>query len=148
MKKFLVFTLLAVAMSLLAFGQTNNMKSNSEAVDGIMKLEDNWVKTRATKNPESTKSLLADDYLGSNPDGVAQNKQQFIDAVTAGNFAGGSATYSERNVRIYGDTAVSTGLITGAAPSGTDKIRYMRVYVKRNGRWHVVATQATRVTGG
>ena len=145
MKKFLVVALLAVAMSLLAFGQAN-MKSNSKAEDEIMKLEDEWVKTRATKDPTTTKSLLADDFLGSNPDGMAQTKQQFIDSVTAGNFAGGSAQYSERKVRIYGNTAVSTGLVTGAGPSGTDKIRYMRVYVKRSGRWQLVAVQATRVT--
>jgi ketosteroid isomerase-like protein len=144
MKKFLVLSLLALAMSLLAFGQ----KSNSKAVDEVMKLEDDWVKTRATKDPATTQSILADDYLGASPDGAAQTKQQFIDSVTAGRLASPSATYSDRNVRIYGDTAVSTGLVTGAGPNATDKIRYMRVYVKRNGRWQVVATQATPVTGG
>ena len=147
MKKFLVTTLLAVAMSSLAFGQTNSMASNSKAEDEIMKLEDEWVKTRATKDPTTTKSLLADDFLGSNPDGVAQTKQQFVDSVTAGNFAGGASQYSERKVRIYGNAAVSTGLVTGAGQNGTDKIRYMRVFVKRSGRWQVVAVQATRVTG-
>jgi len=148
MKKFLVVSLLAVAMSLLAFGQAKNMKSNSKAEDEIMMLEDQWVKSRATKDPTTTRSLLADDYLGCNPDGVAQTKQQFIDAVTAGTFAVGHPEYGERKVRIYENTAVSTGLITGAAPSGTDKIRYMRIFVKRNNRWQVVATQATRVTSG
>jgi len=148
MKKFLVVTLLTVVMSCLAFGQGKDMKSNSKAEEEIMKLEDEWVKTRATKDPTTTKSLLAEDFLGSNPDGMAQTKQQFIDSVVAGTFAAGNPQFSERKVRIYEESAISTGLVTGAGQSGTDKIRYLRVFVKRNGRWQIVATQATRVTGG
>jgi hypothetical protein len=79
MKKFLAVTLLTVGMSCLAFGQGKDMKSSGKAEEEIMKLEDQWVKTRATKDPTSTKSLLAEDFLGSNPDGMAQTKQQFID---------------------------------------------------------------------
>jgi hypothetical protein len=148
MKKFLVVTLLTVGMSCLAFGQGKDMKSSGKAEEEIMKLEDQWVKTRATKDPTTTKSLLSEDFLGSNPDGMAQTKQQFIDSVVAGNFAAGNPEYAERKVRIYGETAVSTGLVTGAGQSGTDKIRFMRVFVKRNGQWQIVATQATRVAGG
>jgi len=146
MKKFLAVTLLTVGMSCLAFGQGKDMKSSGKAEEEIMKLEDQWVKTRATKDPTTTKSLLAEDFLGSNPDGMAQTKQQFIDNVVAGNFATGNPEYGERKVRIYGETAVSTGLVTGVGQSGSDKIRYMRVFVKRNGQWQIVATQATRVT--
>lgn len=145
MKKFLLITLLAVTMSLLAFGQAKNMKSGSKAQDEIMKVEDEWIKTRATKDPASTMRLLAEDFTGSNPDGQAQTKQQFVDTVKAGNFASGHPVYSERKVQVYGDTAVSTGLVTGGGPNGTDNIRYMRVYVKRNGHWQIVAIQATRV---
>jgi hypothetical protein len=147
MKKFLVVTLLTLGMSCLAVAQEKDMKS-SKAEDEIMKLEDQWTKTRAMKDPTTTKSLLAEDFLGSNPDGMALTKQQFIDSVVAGNFAAGNPEYAERKVRIYGETAVSTGLVTGAGQSGTDKIRFMRVFVKRNGQWQIVATQATRVAGG
>ena len=148
MKKFLAATLLVFAMSWVAFGQATATKSDGKAEDEIMKLEDQWVASRVTKDPTMTKSLLADNFLGANPDGVAQTKQQFIDSVTSGYFAAGHPQYTERKVRIYGDTAVSTGLVTGAGQSGTDKIRYLRVFVKRDNRWQVVATQATRVTGG
>jgi hypothetical protein len=66
--------------------------------------------------------------------------------MVAGNFATGNPEHGGRKVRIYGETAVSTGLVTGVGQSGSDKIRYMRVFVKRNGQWQIVATQATRVT--
>ena len=124
----------------------SQMGQHSKTEDEIMKMEDHWVETRATKDTASTKEMLAEDYLGTDPDGKAQTKQQFLDTVSAGNFAAGHPTISERKVRVYGDTAVSTGLISGGGPDGTSNIRYMRVFVKRNNKWQVVATQATRVS--
>jgi len=53
---------------------------------------------------------------------------------------------TDRKVRIYGDTAVSTGVVTGVV--GVDKTRYIRVYVRRNNKWRQVASQGTRVTEG
>jgi hypothetical protein len=169
MKITMVVTILALALCSTALAQQQEKKPASETkqsesksqtmdhskmgqhgdpVDEIMKLEDQWVQSRATKDPAMTSIVLADDFLGSNPNGEAITKQQQIDAVKAGNFATGSPSYTERKVRIYGDTAVSTGLVTGAGPTGADKIRYLRVFVKRDNKWQVVATQATRVTSG
>ena len=145
MKRFLVITVLAVAMPLIAFGQAANKKSSSKAEEEIMKIEDQWVQSRATKDPTVSKDLLAEDYLGANLTGQAQTKQQFIDGVTAGAFAG-KAEMMDRKVRIYGDTAVSTGVHTGAV--GADKVRYIRVFVKRNNKWRLVAGQGTRIEGG
>jgi len=146
MKRFLVVTFLAVAMPLLAFGQASNKKSSSKAEEEIMKLEDQWVQSRATKNPTMAKDLLSDDYLGANITGQAMNKQQVIDGVTSGALFAGKAEQTDRKVRIYGDTAVSTGVHTGAV--GADKVRYIRVFVKRNGKWRLVAGQGTRIEGG
>jgi len=146
MKRFLVVTTLAVAMPLIAFGQAANKKSSSNAEEEIMKIEDQWVQSRATKDPTMAKDLLTDDYLGANVSGQAQTKQQVIDGVTAGTVFAGKAVMTDRKVRIYGDTAVSTGVVTGVV--GADKVRYIRVYVKRNNKWRQVASQGTRVTEG
>jgi len=146
MKRFLVVTALAVAMPLIAFGQDANKKSSGKAEEEIMKLEDQWVQSRATKDPTVTKDLLSDDFLGANMAGQAMNRQQHIDAVTAGTLFAGKGEMTDRKVRIYGDTAVSTGVVTGVV--GADKSRYIRVFVKRNNKWRLVAAQGTRVEGG
>src|SRR5215470_19123917 len=146
MKRFLVVTVLVAAMPLLAFGQAANKKSSSKTEDEIMKLEDQWVQSRAAKDPTVTRDLLADDYLGATITGQAQTKQQQIDGITAGTLYAGKAEMTDRKVRIYGDTAVSTGIVTGVA--GADKVRYLRVFVKRNNKWRLVAAQGIRVTGG
>src|SRR5215510_6664067 len=113
MKRFLVVTALVVAMPLLAFGQASNKKSSSKAEEEIMKLEDQWVQSRATKDPTVTKDLLSDDFQGATMAGQPMNRQQHIDAVTTGTLFAGKAMMMERKVRIYGDTAVSTGVGTG-----------------------------------
>jgi ketosteroid isomerase-like protein len=53
-------------------------------------------------------------------------------------------------IRIYGDTAVVTGRSTpkGRTAKGDPirgKYRYLRVWVKRGGRWQVVAFEGTRI---
>jgi hypothetical protein len=146
MKQFLVVTFLAVAMALLASGQATNKKSSSKAEEEIMKLEDQWIQSRATKDPTMSKDLLTDDFLGTTVTGQALTKQQVIDVITAGTYYVGKAEQTDRKVRIYGDTAVSTGIVTGVA--GADKVRYIRVYVKLNNKWRHVAGQGTRVTEG
>ena len=146
MKQFLVVTFLAVVLSALVFGQAANKKSSSKAEEEIMKLEDQWVQSRAAKDPTVTKDLLSDDFLGTNPTGQAQTKQQFIDAVTAGALFAGKAEMTDRKIRIYGDTAVSTGVVTGNVGGG--KTRYIRVFVKRNNNWRLVSAQGTRIEGG
>src|SRR5215813_6198884 len=146
MKRFLVVTFLVVAMPLLVFVQAANKNTSSKAEEEIMKLEDQWVQSRAVKDPTVTKDLLSDDFLGATMTGQAMNKQQHIDAVTAGTLFAGKAEMTDRKVRIYGDTAVSTGVVTGVV--GMDKSRYIRVFVKRNNKWRLVAAQGTRVEGG
>ena len=93
-----------------------------------------------------TRDLLTNDYLGGTPTGQAQTKQQFIDGVMAGALFAGKAEQTDRKVRIYGDTAVSTGIVTGNV--GGAKVRYIRVFVKRNNKWRLVAAQGTRIEGG
>jgi ketosteroid isomerase-like protein len=62
-----------------------------------------------------------------------------------------SLDLSELNVRIEGNAAVVTGVNqeVGRDPQGKPfdrRVRFTDVYVKRDGRWQVWATQGTRIT--
>lgn len=57
-------------------------------------------------------------------------------------------TIDEVSIRVFGDAAVVTGrtrATTGGAGSVTLTIRFTDVFVRRDGRWQVVASQATRL---
>jgi ketosteroid isomerase-like protein len=60
-----------------------------------------------------------------------------------------SLKFDEIKVHAYGDTAVVTGRSTATGKDNgkefAGQFRYTRVYVKRQGRWQIVATQATRI---
>ena len=51
-------------------------------------------------------------------------------------------------VRSFGDAAVVTGrstISTGGATPGRVVLRFTDVFIRRDGRWQIVATQATRL---
>ena len=48
-------------------------------------------------------------------------------------------------VRAFGDAAVVTGRTTASAGGQTVTLRFTDVFVRRNGRWQAVASQATRI---
>jgi ketosteroid isomerase-like protein len=57
---------------------------------------------------------------------------------------------SDTNVRVVGDTAVVTGVnhVKGSDEKGQPferRVRFTDVFVKRDGRWQVLATQGTRI---
>lgn len=52
------------------------------------------------------------------------------------------------SVRVFGDAAVVTGrttATTGGAKPATLTLRFTDVFIRRAGRWQVVASQATRL---
>lgn len=95
--------------------------------------------------------LVGDDYVYTNQDAVVRTKAQMVSAYDSGSLKYESAKFDEIKVHAYGDTAVVTGRnTTKGKDNGKDfvgQFRYTRVYVKRQGRWQLVATQATRIPG-
>jgi ketosteroid isomerase-like protein len=70
---------------------------------------------------------------------MCQNPQAPIDAVTI----------DDLSVRSFGDAAVVTGrtiATSGGANPETVTLRFTDVFIRRNGHWQVVASQATRLT--
>jgi len=59
-----------------------------------------------------------------------------------------SSTIDDVVVRTFGDTAIVTGrntVVAGGAEPQTIVTKFTDVFVRRGGRWQVVASQATRV---
>lgn len=93
--------------------------------------------------------LLADDYRLQNSGGQVQDKQSFIADSVAPGFHMAPYTVEEPiETLISPDAALMGGVAT---LSGTDggkpfsaRLRFMDVWARRDGRWVVVFTQATR----
>jgi ketosteroid isomerase-like protein len=92
--------------------------------------------------------LLADDYVLQNSSGAVEGKAQFIADQVAAGYRLDPFTVEEPVERVMGDVALLGGVAT---LTGTDggrpyrvRLRFMDVWQKRDGRWVVVFTQATR----
>lgn len=89
------------------------------------------------------------DYIIVTSDGVLNSKAQILDEFKSGRLKISSVNSTETSVHVYGDSAVVTGISSiKGTQEGHDvsgKLRYMRVYVKQNGKWLAAATQHTRI---
>jgi ketosteroid isomerase-like protein len=104
--------------------------------------------------------LLADDFTHTSHSGAFKSRAEWMGEDKFGDNAAprpGRTSYEafevdDLAVRVYGDTAVATGRTT---PKGVDakgqpirgRYRFLRVWVKRHGRWQAVAFQGTRIAG-
>lgn len=93
--------------------------------------------------------ILAEDLTVINPDGSTGDKAGEIASVRSGKLKLVSVTNDNIRVRVFGETAVVTGRATirGLIEGQTvrDQNRYTSVFVKRRGRWQVIALHVTRV---
>jgi hypothetical protein len=80
---------------------------------------------------------------------VVRTKAEMVSAYDSGKLKYESVKFDEIKVHPYGETAVVTARSTAKGQdNGKDfsgQYRYTRVYVKRQGRWQLVATQSTRI---
>ena len=95
--------------------------------------------------------LWADDYTFINASGQLLSKADRLANLKSGATAFGTIkNEDEQLVRVYGDAAVATSRVTivgrysGRETSG--QYHAMNVWVKRQGRWQLVATQLTLIT--
>jgi ketosteroid isomerase-like protein len=105
--------------------------------------------------------VLASDFTHTSHSGQFKTRAEWMaeDKVDSrrGKPQAGKTTYEafdvdDLAVRIYGETAVVTGRSTpkGRTAKGEPirgRYRFLRVWVKREGRWQVAAFQGTRIAG-
>ncbi len=146
-----LIAVLVIAASSLATGQTlsGNANRDSRAEQSVRQLENELIEAQMRGDTTVFGRILADDFTGTNAFGTVANKAEVLNLYRTGSIKRESVSLDDVNVRVYGDTAVVTGRATlkgqFTGQDTTGKFRYTRVYVKRNGRWQVVAWQATRI---
>ncbi|HJS21254.1 MAG TPA: nuclear transport factor 2 family protein [Steroidobacteraceae bacterium] len=93
--------------------------------------------------------LLAEDLTYGHSNGAFENKSEFLETIREGRLRYEAIGVQELAVRQYGNVAIVTGriLISGRAGTGPVmlNLRYTDAYVKRDGRWQLVAWQSTRL---
>jgi ketosteroid isomerase-like protein len=151
MKRILIVAILAMAISSLTYAQTKDNKAapGGKAEQEIMKVSGELIEAFGRNDIAALDRLHADDFVISQSSGLTR-KAQLMNAWKSGRVKYTSASDLERSVRVYGDAAVTTGILTlkWQNLSGDFIIlaRYTGVWVKQGGQWRIVAAQFTNIT--
>ena len=151
MKSVVAIAVLVITQFSLAFGQAKDEgnKQSGKVEQSLMHIEQELLDSIIKGDASVTDRYLSDNYIFTGPDAAVVDKARMIADLKSGDLKIESSTPDDMKVQVYGNTAVVTygttdkGTYKGKDLSG--KYRWMDVFVKRNGRWQIVAAQGTAV---
>ncbi len=115
--------------------------------DSVRAVELSRAQTLLRADPAALSRMVADEFVEISRLGQLRTKADNLREIGTGALRLLSVRYDSLAVRIYGDVAVlrgiadNTGTFRGFPFSG--KIRYLRIFIRRDGRWQAVAMQQT-----
>ncbi len=144
MKRIIIaLTMMLATASLISSQMKRDDKSQSGNVEQtLMQMERQWAEAYARRDIATLDRILSDDYVETTEDGVMDKKQYLAQAKSLGTTSE-SLILDENKMRVYGDTAVSTGRVRWESEPPTATVLYTVTYIKRQGRWQAVAMQLT-----
>jgi ketosteroid isomerase-like protein len=114
----------------------------------LLKLENDFARAVTNNDADAVDGFLADDWIIVDPDGGLTDKARFLAVIRSGALSHELMESADWRVRLYGNTAVVTGVTTTKGKfMGQDFASCERatdIFVKQNDRWQCVFTQLTR----
>jgi ketosteroid isomerase-like protein len=140
--------LLVVVAVFWTFGVLAAARENTQVEQKLMQMERDWADAMMKNDASGVARIEADDYSYVMDNMRGDKKGDLADAKN-GAFSG-SAELSEMKVHVYGDAAVVMGKasLRDAKYKGKDMsgdYLFTDTFVKRNGRWQVVASHSNKV---
>lgn len=123
--------------------------NEAEAKQELTKLQSEWDDAMVKTDMKACERILGDDYVGTDPEGHVFSKSDAIAGLKSGEEVITSAATDELKISVYGNTAVVTGRYTAKGKSKgkewSGPYRFTNTWVKREGRWQVVADQWAKI---
>jgi hypothetical protein len=151
MKSILTVAVLTITTLSIASGQTKDKsdKQSGNVEQNLMHIEQEVTDALIKGDTSVWERHLSDTYIFTGSDASVVDKTRMIADLKAGDLKYESSNFEDMKVQVYGNAAVVTygttdkGTYKGKDVSG--KYRWTDVFVKRNGRWQLVAGQGTPV---
>jgi ketosteroid isomerase-like protein len=148
MRPLLMATIITVSLSMFGVAKDKPGKQGG-AEQAVTNIEKEMLDALLKGDTSASERYLADTFIFTGPDGETSNKAQNIADLKSGDLKLQSATFDDPKVSVYGDTAVVTyGSVDKGTYKGKDisgKTRWTDVFVKKNGKWQLVATHGSRL---
>jgi hypothetical protein len=147
MKTILKFAILILLSASPAIAQTEPFKSKNQNEDEheIRKLTRQWDQALVKRDVQFLDGVLSDEYVIS-----TMAKSQYLELIKSSDIKYSSFDRDIYSLRLYGKTALVFGRVNvngQSSPNGwfSSTFRFMDVWVKANGRWRSVATNAEEI---
>ena len=143
--------LIGGALFLSVFGFSSSVSiAQGKTEQELIQIENEWCTAEVKRDAAMLGRIMADDYTGVASRGATETKAEAVASLKDTTTSVGTCANSNMKVRVYGDAAVVTGLVTR---SGTNQgaaykdrqVLFTDMYVRRDGRWQCVASQGTVV---
>jgi hypothetical protein len=147
MRRFLPWCVLGLAF--LASVTLSLAQKNAAAEKAVADLEQQWLKSQQTNNPEPLGTLLAEGFTNTSSTGEVSNRATTISEAKATKYT--SVEYSDLKVMVYGDTAIAVGTFKAKGTDAHGKPldaneRFTDTWVKMaGGKWQCVASHQSAV---
>ena len=144
MRRIILIAALVLTTASIALGQRPSASADRRgSIEQVIRqLDHERIQAQIDADAAALDRIYAADFIGVGPSGTVRTKPQVISDFTSGDLKFQSITTDEVQVRIYGNTAVETGIST---MNGQDKgkavarnNRFTRVWVKQQGHWQLV----------
>ena len=139
----IMLLVLAVVGVLLTGCASSESEIKGDPTMVLKQLDQERIQAQIGADAVALDRLYAEDFIGIGPSGTVRAKAQVIADFTSGSLRFQSITTDDVQWRIYGDTAVETGRSTMTGQDSEKTVprdnRFTRVWVKRQGRWQLVA---------
>lgn len=129
-----------------AAGEAAQAAAPSRDEQEIARLERELVAAIAAKDLKAYDRLVGEDYVVVNASGEETTKAQVVAAYTSGERGYSGLQIDEVKAHVFGDTGIVSARTLGMRhENGTDvpnRVRYVRVYARRQGVWRAVSQMA------
>ena len=121
-----------------------------DAVQKVLAVEHAWTEAHLRGDVQTLEEIMAFDYVKIQPDGSLLDKTTTLASYQPDQRAWDVARGDDYDVRVYGDTAVVIGRWTARGINNGRPFdyaaRFLSIYVRRAGRWQMVAEQSTEIS--
>lgn len=147
-----LFLTVCLTLCIHAIGLSQKPARHTRETAGVKelaRLEKVWNEAHLDGNANALERLWAEDLVITLPNMPVMDKTESLEFMRSGKMKFRIYKTSDLRIRVYGDAGVVTGQLerTRSANLGEfeDDWRFTKVYVRRAGRWQVVAWQGSPV---
>ncbi len=119
------------------------------AGEDVLRRDEEMAKAVVAGDIRTLEDIYAEEYVYVGSDGRQNSRAERLAAFRTGALRYLSTNHTGTTVRVYGDTAVVQGRTHSSVVARGRQIKgdfqYVGIWVRRNGRWRIVLTQATRI---